>query len=62
MRDLGGWGTWVTGHMGKGAHGHNFFNTAWILKFLLDIDIDVFYLNVMPARIAGGCLLLSKHN
>ena len=46
---------WRMGHMGNGAHGQhvmcwimcNFLNTAWILtKFLLDIDIDVFYLNI----------------
>ena len=46
---------WGMGHMGDGAHGqwgtwaidHNFLNTAWILtKFLLDIDIDVFYLDM----------------
>ena len=52
MGYLGGWGTWVLwhmgdGHMGNWAHDHNFLNTAWILaKFLLDIDIDVFYLNI----------------
>ena len=47
MGHLGGWGTWVIGHMGNGAHEHNFLNTAWILtKCLLDIDIDVFYLNI----------------
>ena len=35
------------GHMGNWAHDHNFLNTAWILtKFLLDIDIDVFYLDM----------------
>ena len=46
------------GHMGDGAMGHmvnvvmylimcNFPNTAWIFtKILLDIDIDVFYLNI----------------
>ena len=43
------------GPMGNGAHGpmgdwdifaNNFINTGWILtKILLDIDIDVFYLN-----------------
>ena len=42
-----GWGTWVMGHMVNWAHDHNFLNTAWILtKFLLDIDIDVFYLDM----------------
>ena len=52
MGYLGGWGTWVMGtwpmgHMGNWAHDHNFLNTAWILiKFLLDIDIDVFYLDM----------------
>ena len=47
---------WV---MGNGAHGqhvcvvmclimYNFLNTAWIFtKILLDIDIDVFYLNIL---------------
>ena len=45
--------------MGHGAMGHmvnvvmcmimcNFLNTAWILiKILLHIDIDVFYLNIV---------------
>ena len=40
------------GHMGNGAHGRfhifhcNFINPGWIFtKTLLDIDIDVFYLN-----------------
>ena len=38
---------WVMGHMGDWAHDHNFLNTAWIFtKNLLDIDIDVFYLNI----------------
>ena len=43
---------WGMGHMGDGAHGnwahdHNFLNTAWIFtNILLDIDIDVFYLNI----------------
>ena len=44
----GGWGTWVMGHMGNWAHDHNFLNTAWIFrKILLDIDNDVFYLNIV---------------
>ena len=35
------------GHMGNWVHDHNFLNTAWIFtKILLDIDIDVFYLNI----------------
>ena len=46
------------GTLGDGAHGQhvcvvmclimcNFLNTAWIFtKILLDIDIDVFYLNI----------------
>ena len=35
------------GHMGNWAHDHDFLNTAWIFtKILLDIDIDVFYLNI----------------
>ena len=47
--------TWRMGHMGHGAHGQcghvldmcNFLNTAWIfIKILLDIDIDVFSLNI----------------
>ena len=38
---------WGIGHMGNWAHDHNFLNTAWIFtKILLDIDIDVFYLNI----------------
>ena len=51
----GQWGTWAMGHMGNGARGpmgdldifaNNFINTGWILtKILLDIDINVFYLN-----------------
>ena len=51
----GQWGTWAMGYMGKGAHGpmgnlhmfaYNFIIPAWILtKILLDIDINVFYLN-----------------
>ena len=51
----GQWGLWAMGPMGNGAHGpmgdldifaNNFINTRWILtKILLDIDIDVFYLN-----------------
>ena len=51
----GQWGTWAMGHMGKGAHGlmdnldifaYNIIITGWILtKILLDIDINVFYLN-----------------
>ena len=47
-------GPGVMGHMGKGAHEHNFFNTAWILtKILLDIDIDVFYQNTQ--RLFPSC-------
>ena len=51
----GQWNLWAMGPMGNGAHGpmgdldffaYNFINTEWILtKILLDIDIDVFYLN-----------------
>ena len=41
-------GAWAMGHMGNWAHDHNFLNTAWIFtKILLDIDIDVFYLNIL---------------
>ena len=52
MGHLGGWGTWMMEQMGNGAHGQwimcNFLNTAWIFtKILLDIDIDVFYLNIL---------------
>ena len=44
----GQWGTWAIGHMGNWAHDHNFLNTAWIFtKILLQIDIDVFYLNIL---------------
>ena len=49
------WGLWAMGPMGNGAHGpmgnwnifaHSIIITGWILtKILLDIDIDVFYLN-----------------
>ena len=57
------------GHMGNGAHGpwamgplgdwnifaHNIINTGWILtKILLDIDINVFYLNT--PRFFHDCL------
>ena len=51
----GQWDLWAMGPMDNGAHGpmsnldifaYNFINTVWILtKILLDIDIDVFYLN-----------------
>ena len=59
-RSHGQWGTWAMGSMGHGAyepwgHGpmgnldifaHNIISTGWILtKILLDIDINVFYLN-----------------
>ena len=59
-RSYGQWGTWAMGlwamgPMGNGAHGpmgdldifaHSIIITGWILtKILLDIDIDVFYLN-----------------
>ena len=49
---------WRMGPMGDEAMGHmvnvvmclimwNFLNTAWLFtKILLDIDIDVFYLNI----------------
>ena len=50
---------WGMGHMVDRAMGHmvnvvmclimcNFLNTAWIFtKILLDIDINVFYLNIL---------------
>ena len=43
----GPWGTWAMGPMGDlHIFAYNFINTAWILtKILLDIDINVFYLN-----------------
>ena len=43
----GQWGTWAMGSMGDlHIFAHNIINTGWILKkFLLHIDIDVFYLN-----------------
>ena len=51
----GQWGLSAMGPMGNGAHGpmgdldifaNNFINTECILtNILLDIDIDVFYLN-----------------
>ena len=51
----GQWGLWAMGSMGHGAHGpmgdwdifvYSIIITGWILtKILLDIDIDVFYLN-----------------
>ena len=50
MGHLGRWGTWVMGHMVNVVMCLimcNFLNTAWIFtKILLDIDIDVFYLNI----------------
>ena len=50
MGHLGGWGTWVMGHMVNVVMCLimcNFLNTAWIfIKILLHIDIDVFYLNI----------------
>ena len=51
MGYLGGWGTWVMGHMVNVVMCWimcNFLNTAWIFtKILLHIDIDVFYLNIL---------------
>ena len=48
------------GHMGNWAHDHNFLNTAWIFtKILLDIDIDVFYLNIQSYS-HNGLLLSTK--
>ena len=43
----GPWGLWAIGPMGDlDFFAYNFINTEWILtKILLDIDIDVFYLN-----------------
>ena len=43
----GPWGTWAMGPMGDlNFFAYNFINTGWILtKILLDIDINVFYLN-----------------
>ena len=43
----GPWGLWAMGPMGDwDIFANNFINTGWILtKNLLDIDIDVFYLN-----------------
>ena len=45
-----GRGTWVVGHMVNVVMCLimcNFLNTAWIFtKIRLDIDIDVFYLNI----------------
>ena len=51
----GQWGLWAMGPMGNGTHGpmgdldifaHSIIITGWILtNILLDIDIDVFYLN-----------------
>ena len=50
MGHLGRWGTWVMEHMVNVVICLimcNFLNTAWIFtKILLDIDIDVFYLNI----------------
>ena len=41
------WAIWAMGPMGDlDIFANNFINTGWILtKILLDIDIDVFYLN-----------------
>ena len=46
----GQWGSWAIGPMGPLGNwdifAYNFIITGWILtKILLDIDIDVFYLN-----------------
>ena len=43
----GQWGTRAMGHMGNWhIFAYNIINTGWILtKILLDIDINVFYLN-----------------
>ena len=43
----GQWGPWAHGPMGDlDIFANNFINTGWILtKILLDIDINVFYLN-----------------
>ena len=43
----GPWGLWAMGPMGDlDIFANNFINTGWILtKILLDIDIDVCYLN-----------------
>ena len=51
----GQWGLWAMGPMGNGTHGrmgdwdifvYSIIITGWILtKILLDIDINVFYLN-----------------
>ena len=48
----GQWGLWAMGPMGHGPMGdwdifaHSIIITGWILtKILLDIDINVFYLN-----------------
>ena len=50
MGHLGRWGTWVMGHIVNVVMCLimcNFLNTPWIFtKILLDIDIDVFYLNI----------------
>ena len=50
MGHLGGWGMWVVGHMVNVVMCLimcNFLNTAWIFtKILLEIDNDVFYLNI----------------
>ena len=46
-RSHGQWGSWAMGLMDDlNIFVHNIINTGWILtKILLDIDIDVFYLN-----------------
>ena len=48
MGHMGDWAHGQWGTLGNWAHDHNFLNTAWIFtKILLDIDIDVFYLNIL---------------
>ena len=48
------------GHMGNWAHDYNFLITAWIFtNILLDIDIDVFYLNIQSYS-HDGLLLSTK--
>ena len=43
----GPWGPWAMGPMGNwDIFAHNIIITGWILtKILLDIDINIFYLN-----------------
>ena len=39
MGHLGGWGTWVMGHMANGVHGHNVWAMAGVSWLILQIEM-----------------------